>query len=127
MNWNRSPGEVELGVKASWQDGVLSAEAMAADPALAAWRDRLASRPAAELYYDRIELGRRVQTAIAARRDSVVREIAAALDPLAERSVDLRLLDESMILNQAYPGGRAPTNRPSTRRWTGWRCASASG
>lgn len=98
----RVAGRVELGVKASWQDGALSAEAMAADPALAAWRDRLAGRPAAELYYDRIELGRRVQTAIAARRDSVVREIAAVLAPLAERSADLRLLDESMILNQAF-------------------------
>ena len=119
-------GKVELGVKAFWQDGALQAEAMAADPALAAWRDRLATRPAGELYYDRIELGRRVQTAIATRRAHVVREIAAALDPLAERSWNCGCSTRACSSTRPiwWP---APTNRRSTPRWTGWRCASASG
>jgi hypothetical protein len=98
----RIAGRVELGVKASWCDGAMPAEALHADPALTPWRDRLAARPAAETYYERIELGRRVETALTTRRQQVAQEIVATLLPLAERSVELRLLDDSMILNHAF-------------------------
>jgi hypothetical protein len=95
-------GRVELGVKASWCEGAMPVEALQADPGLTAWRDRLAVRPAAETYYERIELGRRVETTLSARRQLVAQEITGILAPLAERSVELRLLDDDMILNQAF-------------------------
>jgi hypothetical protein len=98
----RVVGRIEVGVKAWWCDGMMPAEALHADPALAAWRDRLAARPAAETYYERIELGRRVEAALATRRQQVAEEITAVLAPLAERRVELRLLDDNMILNNAF-------------------------
>ena len=61
-------GRLELGVKASWRDGVIFREIIDADPQLRALRDRLHSRPASETYYERIELGRRVEAALIGQR-----------------------------------------------------------
>lgn len=106
----RITGRIELGVKASWPAGTVAMETVQADPSLAAWRDRLAARPPAETYYERIEFGRRVEAAIAARRQALEQEIAAALTPLAERRAELRLLEDNMILNHAFlvPGTSEP-------------------
>ena len=95
-------GRVELGLKASWRDGVVFAEIIAADHELCRLRDRLRSRPATETYYERVELGRRVEAALADRRLAETTAIIAELTPLAERDVELRTLDEDMVLNRAF-------------------------
>ncbi len=95
-------GRVELGVKASWREGVVFAEIVAADPELCRLRDRLRSRPASETYYERVELGRRIEAALVQRRAAEAAAILAALAPLAEREVELRTVEEDMILNRAF-------------------------
>ena len=95
-------GRVELGLKASWRDGVVFAAIIAADPDLCRLRDRLRNRPASETYYERVELGRRVEAALVGRRAAETEAILAELAPLAERAVELRTLDEDMILNRAF-------------------------
>ena len=95
-------GRVELGVKASWREGVVFSEIVAADPELCRLRDRLRRRPASETYYERVELGRRVEAALIGRRSAETSAIVAELSPLAEREAELRTLDEDMILNRAF-------------------------
>jgi hypothetical protein len=95
-------GRVELGVKASWRDGVVFDEIISADHGLRALRDRLRSRPASETYYERVELGRRIEAALAVRRAAETADILRALMPLAERQVELRTLADDMILNRAF-------------------------
>jgi hypothetical protein len=95
-------GRVELGVKASWRPDVVFAEIVASDADLARMRDRLRSRPASETYYERVELGRRVEAALTTRRVTEAAEILAGLTPLAEREVELRTLEQDMILNRAF-------------------------
>ena len=95
-------GRVELGVKASWRDGVVFSEIVATDAELCRLRDRLRTRPASETYYERVELGRRVEAALAQRRATETAAIVAELAPLAERDAELRTLDEDMILNRAF-------------------------
>ena len=95
-------GRVELGLKASWRDGVVFGEIIAADQDLCRLRDRLRSRPASETYYERVELGRRVEAALVGRRAAETTAILAELAPLAEQVVELRTLDEDMILNRAF-------------------------
>jgi hypothetical protein len=95
-------GRIELGVKASWRDGVAYREILDGDAALRALRDRLQSRPAAETYYERIELGRRVESALADRREADTRAILAELAPIAEREEPLKTLDDTMVLNRAF-------------------------
>jgi hypothetical protein len=100
-------GRVELGVKASWREGVVFAEIIAGDAELCRLRDRLRSRPAQETYYERVELGRRVEAALAQRRAAEAATIIAMLAPLAERSAELRALDDDMIVNHAFLVPRA--------------------
>jgi hypothetical protein len=95
-------GRVELGVKASWREGVVFAEIVAADRELCRLRDRLRSRPASETYYERVELGRRIEAALAERRTAEAAAIVAELAPLAEREAELRTVEEDMILNRAF-------------------------
>lgn len=95
-------GHVELGLKASWRDGVVFNEIVSADADLCRLRDRLRARPANETYYERVELGRRVEAALAARRAAETAAIVAELAPLAERDTELRTLDDDMILNRAF-------------------------
>jgi hypothetical protein len=95
-------GHVELGIKASWRDGVVFSEIVAADAELCRLRDRLRSRPSSETYYERVELGRRVEAALIGRRARETAEIIAELSPLAEKEAELRTLDEDMILNRAF-------------------------
>jgi hypothetical protein len=95
-------GHVELGVKASWRDGVVFSEIVSADAELCRLRDRLRTRPSSETYYERVELGRRVEAALAQRRTVETAAIIAELTPLAERETELRTLDEDMILNRAF-------------------------
>lgn len=93
---------VELGLRVSWREGVIFEEILAAEPALRAMRDRLATRPAQDSYQDRIELGRRVEAALAQRRAREAAALDAALAPLAAQMVALREVDEGMIANRAF-------------------------
>lgn len=95
-------GKVELGVKASWAAGEAGEAVLRAEPALRALRDRLRARPEAETYFERIELGRRVETAIGALRLAETLRLTAPLQALAHRHLALSHLDESMIFNLAF-------------------------
>jgi len=95
-------GRVELGLKASWHKGSVFTDIVERDHGLRQMRDRLQTRPAGETYYERIELGRRVEAALAERRASETAAIMAELLPLAERDAELRPHDEDMVLNRAF-------------------------
>jgi hypothetical protein len=95
-------GRVELGVKARWREGVVYEEILAGNAALRELRDRLRGRPAGETYYERVELGRRVEAALAERRAAETAAILADLARLAERELPLRAVEEDMILNHAF-------------------------
>ena len=61
-----------------------------------------APRPPSETYYERIDLGRRVEAALAERRGSEANAILEELLPLAERVAELRLHEDDMIFNRAF-------------------------
>jgi hypothetical protein len=100
-------GRVELGLKASWRKDRVFTDIVERDTALRQLRDRLQARPAGETYYERIELGRRVEAALAERRASETAAIMAELLPLAEREAELRAHDDDMVLNRAFLVARA--------------------
>jgi hypothetical protein len=95
-------GRVELGVKASWREGVVFSDIIAADEELCRMRDRLRRLPATETYYERVELGRRVEAALDRHRMVETAAIVAELAPLVEREAELHNLDNDMILNRAF-------------------------
>jgi hypothetical protein len=95
-------GQVELGVKAVWRSGLVFTDIVERDHGLRQLRDRLRTRPPSETYYERIELGRRVEAALAERRGSEANAILEELLPLAERVAELRLHEDDMIFNRAF-------------------------
>ncbi len=95
-------GRIELGVKASWRDGVAFREILAADPGLRAQRDRLQSRLGGQIYQERIALGRQVEAALEKLRAADCAAIKARLEPLAERTTGLKQLEETMVMNRAF-------------------------
>jgi hypothetical protein len=95
-------GRVEVGVKASWREAGLFADILEQDAALRQLRDSLQHRAPGETYYDRIELGRRVEATLAERGKECAAAIAAALSPLAERETELPPQEDCMILNRAF-------------------------
>lgn len=113
-------GRVELGLKASWRKESIFADIVERDQALRQLRDKLQSRPAGETYYERIELGRRVEAALAGRRAAEQAAILGELTPLAERHESLRVHDEDMILNHAFllPRGSEPAFDAAVARLT---------
>lgn len=98
---------VELGVKIGFHPEPLYADIIAAEPALRTLRDSLQGRSVEETYYERVELGRRVEAAVQERRALIAAEAEAALAPHYTRSAELKLLDDHMILNAAYLVPRA--------------------
>lgn len=100
-------GRVELGLKVTWRQETIFADIVERDQALRQMRDKLQTRPAGETYYERIELGRRVEAALAARRAAEQASMLAELTPLAERHESLRAHDDDMVLNHAFLVTRA--------------------
>lgn len=95
-------GKVELGLKASWKEGVIYREILETDATLRSLRDRLQKRSTSETYYERIELGRRVEAMVAARREAEASAILAPLAPLVDTEAELKNLGDGMILNRAF-------------------------
>lgn len=95
-------GKIELGVKASWHSGLIFEDIMTKDNDLKRLRDRLRSRPSNETFYERVELGRRVEGTLAERRKETADFILAGLLKLAVRDTELRILDDDMIFNRAF-------------------------
>ncbi len=95
-------GHVELGVKASWRQGVIFSEIIVSDSEIRRLRDRLQQRSANEAYYERIELGRRVEAMLAERRQAETAAIVAELGPLAARQAELRTQDDELVFNRAF-------------------------
>lgn len=85
----RVNGFVEAGVKASWARDSVWRRVGAADPSIVADCARLAKADPNRAYFDRIDAGRRVSTALAALRaadadrlDALIARFAAAIKPL---------------------------------------------
>jgi hypothetical protein len=95
-------GKIEVGVKATWHQSGIYKDLIEQDADLRKMRDRLQTQSANETYYDRIELGRRVEAALAERGAACAASITNTLAALAVRQADLPPQEEGMILNKAF-------------------------
>jgi hypothetical protein len=95
-------GMIEIGLKATWRPKVVYDAIVDGDSTLRAMRDRMRQRPARDTYSERIELGRRVEAAMQARRAAEASDILATLQPLAARDVTLKVITEEMVVNHAF-------------------------
>lgn len=99
---DRMTGKHELGVKAIYRDAVVYAEVVEDEPRIQRLKQRLTGTPLEASYYPRLELGRLVEAALAAKRGREGAALLALLAPHAVEHRQGRLLHERMLLNAAF-------------------------
>jgi hypothetical protein len=92
---------IEAGIRASWNEAVLYKEIVAARPDIARSAEALAKVNPTAAYYDRIELGREVDSAMAVKRFEEKKALMARLMPFAVKRVDLPEGDDMNVMNVA--------------------------
>jgi hypothetical protein len=100
-------GRIELGVRAAWKGGHMYASLAEHDARVRALNARVKGRSELETYYDRIELGRQVETGLAALREAETHRLTAELATIAERVTVLPIHEDADIFNHAYLLSRA--------------------
>ena len=95
-------GRVELDVKVYWNEERVFAEVLLENPDILALREAVNAQSEESSYYDRIQLGEMIHSAVASKRDAEAEAILAALSPLAyDTRVNDPLMD-MMVLNGAF-------------------------
>jgi hypothetical protein len=105
---DRLADRVQMNVKVSYDEHVILREILAADPKIAALRERTRDRGAAA-YYESIQLGELVSAALAQRRASDAELVLAALrsvsdDAVSEEAGDLQVLKCSFLVSRERLG-----------------------
>lgn len=95
-------GRVELGLKAFLYEGVIFEEILQENPAIRRLRDSLMGRSPEQSYYDRIQLGEMVESAMWKRRDEDAEKLVSGLRPLVRQTRVNKILTERMVLNAAF-------------------------
>ncbi len=98
----RLDNKVELGVKAWWNRERVFAVLLDDEPELRLFRDTLATRPAAESLYERVQLGQMVEQALTTRRSNDAQRILDLLRPLAQQVHESPIGDDMMVVNAAF-------------------------
>ncbi|MEM6413397.1 MAG: GvpL/GvpF family gas vesicle protein [Pseudomonadota bacterium] len=99
---NALQGQYEMGIRISWERSEIMKRVVADDADLSTTYDALKGRPDVETHYARVELGRKVHTALSERRSRESEMIARRIEERALRSARLDLHDDMSILNGAY-------------------------
>lgn len=94
-------GRIEVGIRACWDEQILYRELVAANPALGRTGSVLLKRSENESYYDRIELGRQVDSAMAVKRHEERRDLTERLKPFVVRYIHLPETDDMSVMNIA--------------------------
>lgn len=93
-------GKVELHLRAVYDERALMTEIVRANPEIAQMREALRGLPEDATYYERINLGELVATAVQRKREADAEEIIDALEPLAI-AVDVSGLEHERVVVSA--------------------------
>jgi hypothetical protein len=94
-------GRIEVGIKASWNETLIWREIAATHPQIARAAHSLRGRGEQQTYYDRIDLGREVEAALADKRAMERQRLIDAVAPFAVRLIELPPSDDMMFAHCA--------------------------
>ncbi len=95
-------GKKELGLKAIFKEDVIYKEIAQNYEDIKKLKKALLSEPPAKTYYLRVEVGRKVETALQEQKDIYKEEILNALSPLAQDTKVNATYGELMIISAAF-------------------------
>jgi hypothetical protein len=94
-------GRKELGLKASWRDGVVFSEILSEREDIRKLRDRVANRPADKTHFERIHLGEKISQAMETKRLEAEQRILSPLKPLSTKTRLNKVIGDQMVINAA--------------------------
>jgi hypothetical protein len=95
-------GKLEVGLKAVFEETVGCQEILEKHRPIRELKAKIARLPPQRSYYQRIEIGRMVESALKQEKDSLREEILTALSPLALDVKTNAVWNDKMILNAAF-------------------------
>ena len=95
-------GKKELGLKAIFKEEVIYKEILEKYEDIRSLKKALSSEPPAKTYYLRVEVGRKVETALEKERDIYKEEILNTLSPLSQDTKVNSPYGELMIISAAF-------------------------
>jgi len=95
-------GHIEFGVKATWEESQVFAAIMEERADIRELRDSLAQRSPDQTYYERIEIGRQLEAAVAEKNSDLSNKAHAVLAALATDSVLNTAKDQMTAIDAAY-------------------------
>lgn len=102
-------GKKELGLKAMFSSGSASAgkediydEILREFPDISALKEKIQKLPPAKTHYQRMEIGKMVESALKEKKDFYKEDILKSLEPLARKFKINKTYGERMILNAAF-------------------------
>jgi hypothetical protein len=95
-------GKIEVGLKAIFEESVVCGQIVEKYGPIRELKAKIAHLPPQRSYYQRIQIGRMVESALKQERESCREEIISALTPLAVHVVTNLAWNDRMILNGAF-------------------------
>ena len=99
---NEMDGQIEMGLKAIWYEGIVFEEIVHEHATIRHLRDELTGRPAEQTYYERIRLGEMIESAMGKKREQDAEHLLERLRPLAGRTQTNKVITDRMVLNAAF-------------------------
>ncbi len=95
-------GRIELGVKALWNMEQVFAEITVENPKLQQLKEQLTGSNEARTYYQRIDLGRRIEDAMNAKRETEAAQLMGLMTPFAVDARIAKATEDRMVVNAAF-------------------------
>lgn len=96
-------GKIELGLKAMWADmGVVYKEIQGSDGEIRKLRQRMAGTAGGNVYYERISLGKAVESALQRKKDEEAEAIVSLFRDICVDIKKNKVHGDNMVLNAAF-------------------------
>ncbi|MFH1504864.1 MAG: GvpL/GvpF family gas vesicle protein [Candidatus Omnitrophota bacterium] len=92
----------ELGLKAIFKETLIYEEILQEYPDIKALKEKIQKLPPVKTHYQRMEIGKMVESALEKKKDFYKEDILKSLSPLAEKFKINKVYGERMILNAAF-------------------------
>lgn len=99
---NEIKDKKELGLKAMFKEEVIYKEILEKYVEIKKLKEAIASKPPAKTYYQRMEIGKMVESALEKEKEIYKEDILSALSPLAIETKTNNTYGERMIINAAF-------------------------
>ncbi len=98
----RIENKLQIDVKAIWNKDVIYTGILREDEGIRRLSEKASKKPADKTYDEKVELGKKVMSAVDNKKEEYIKEITEALSTYIEYSQQNKLKDDKMIMNTSF-------------------------